>query len=104
MATYNAIDPEGGGGLAQSGSPAIWRFDLSKDGYPSNKRLIGITRTGISDELHIDDVGRIWTGEGQGVTVRSPEGRVLGVFNTEALLAEAGWVREIFQSQQRSLR
>jgi gluconolactonase len=83
-------DTQAGGGYAQSGSPAIYSYDLSPEGYPYNKRMLGIARHGIPDGLHIDDAGRIWTGEGEGIVVRSAEGRVLGLFNAEALLIEGG--------------
>ena len=38
-----------------------------------------------ADGLHADDFGRIWTDEWGGITVRSLSGKVLGVFNGEAL-------------------
>lgn len=68
-------DSQAGGGYAQTGSPAIYCYDLSPEGYPYNKRLKGIARHGIPDGLHIDDAGRIWTGEGEGIVVWSPEGK-----------------------------
>jgi gluconolactonase len=75
-----------GAGQLSSGSPAIYQYELTSDGYPTNKKLIGFARTGIADGLHIDDQGRIWTGESEGIVVRSPNGRVLGVFNAEYFL------------------
>jgi gluconolactonase len=51
-------DSEAGGGYAQSGSPAIYCYDLSPEGNPYNKRLIGIAKHGIPDGLHIDDAGK----------------------------------------------
>ncbi|RDI77059.1 hypothetical protein Vi05172_g12962 [Venturia inaequalis] len=68
------------------GSPSIYQYELSPDGYPKNKRLVGFTRRGASDGIHIDDAGRIWTAEYEGVVVRSPNGRVLGIFNAEYFL------------------
>jgi gluconolactonase len=75
-----------GGGNASPGSPAIYRYNISSDGFPHNKQLVSFARRGIPDGLHIDDVGRIWTGEYEGVVVRSPAGKVLGLFNAEYFL------------------
>ncbi|CAM6088849.1 unnamed protein product [Calypogeia fissa] len=69
-----------------SGSPAIYSFDLDEDGFPINKRMVGIARSGIPDGIKIDDAGRIWTGEGEGIVVRNPRGKILGVFNSEFFL------------------
>ena len=33
------------------------------------------------DGIRVDEKGRIWTAEGEGVVVRAADGRVLGVFN-----------------------
>ena len=72
------------GGADGIGSPAIFAFDLDDDAFPINKRMIGISRTGVPDGIHIDDAGRIWTAEYEGVVVRNPEGKVLGLFNSQA--------------------
>lgn len=64
-----------------SDTSAIYEFDLSPDGFPYNKRLFGITQRGISDGLHLDDDGRVWTGEADGIVVRSSSGKVLGMIN-----------------------
>ncbi|KAF5869310.1 putative calcium-dependent phosphotriesterase protein [Botrytis fragariae] len=69
-----------------SGSNAIYKFDLDTDMFPVNKRLIGISRTGIPDGIHIDDKNRIWTAEGEGIVVRNNVGKVLGLFNAEVFL------------------
>lgn len=49
-----------------------------------NRRVFGYVRDGAADGIHVDDAGRVWTGEGSGVTVRSPDGRVLGRFDANA--------------------
>lgn len=72
------------GGAGGVGSPAIYVYDLDEDMFPVNKRMIGIARTGLPDGLHVDDCGRIWTGEYEGVVVRSAQGKVLGIFNSQA--------------------
>ncbi|KAF7882796.1 uncharacterized protein EAF02_006159 [Botrytis sinoallii] len=69
-----------------SGSNAIYKFDLDSDVFPINKRLIGIARTGIPDGIHIDDKNRIWTAESEGIVVRNNVGKVLGFFNVEVFL------------------
>lgn len=70
-------------------SPAIYRYDLSAEGAVSNKILIGFARQGIPDGMKVDDHGRIWTAEYEGIVVRSSSGQVLGVFNKEAILGSA---------------
>jgi gluconolactonase len=77
------------GGAGGTGSPAIYVFDLDDDAFPINKRMLGISRTGISDGIHIDDAGRIWTAEYEGVVVRNPQGKVLGLFNSMAYSVNA---------------
>ncbi|MDI1493085.1 MAG: hypothetical protein OHK93_004871 [Ramalina farinacea] len=79
-APFNAT---GGDGNAFNSS-VIYRFTLDEDCFPINKRLVAAVRS-YADGLHVDDYGRIWTGEYEGITVRSPQGKVLGVFNAEAL-------------------
>lgn len=77
------------GGAAGTGSPAIYVYDLDAEMFPINRRMIGLARTGLPDGLHIDDAGNIWTAESEGVVVRNPEGKVLGVFNSQAYSANA---------------
>jgi len=76
----------GAGANRTAGSNAIYSFDLDEDLFPINKRLLGIARTGIPDGLHVDDYGRIWTGESEGIVVRNPRGKVIGLFNAETIL------------------
>ena len=78
-----------GPGSNSSGSTAIYRFDLDEDCKPVNKHLIAIPRSGVADGIHIDDFGRVWTAEYNGVVVRNSQGRELGVFNGEQLVDEA---------------
>lgn len=73
-----------GGGVSNNGtSVAIYRYDLDEAMFPVNKRVFGIARQGLADGLHVDDYGRVWTGEYEGIVVRNEDGRVLGVFNQE---------------------
>lgn len=71
-----------------SGSPAIYEFDLDEKAFPVNKRMLGLARKGIPDGMKIDDKGRIWTAEGEGIVVRSQKGQVLGVLNQEYFESE----------------
>ena len=79
--------------LANQSSPflssVIYRYSLDEDCFPITKRLLATVRS-YADGLHIDDYGRIWTGEWDGITVRRPDGKVLGVFNSEALVVGEG--------------
>jgi gluconolactonase len=78
------------GGAVGTGSPAIFVYDLDDDAFPVNKRMVGISRSGVPDGIHIDDADRIWTGEFEGVVVRNAQGKVLGLFNSEATVAKPG--------------
>ena len=78
------------GGAGGTGSPAIFVFDLDDDAFPINKRMVGISRSGVPDGIHIDDADRIWTGEYEGIVVRNAQGKVLGLFNSEATVATPG--------------
>ncbi|KAI9642997.1 hypothetical protein NHQ30_008731 [Ciborinia camelliae] len=73
-------------GGCNSGSNAIYKFDLDSNMFPINNRLVGLSRTGIPDGIHIDDKGRIWTAESEGIVVRNDVGKVLGLFNAEVFL------------------
>ncbi|KAL2110440.1 hypothetical protein VUR80DRAFT_1155 [Thermomyces stellatus] len=71
-----------GGGGPMKGSPAIYRYDISpEDGLLSNKALFGITRQGVWDGINVDDKGRVWTGEYEGIVVRNPTGKMIGELN-----------------------
>jgi gluconolactonase len=71
-----------------TGSNAIFVYDLNSEGWPVNKRLFGISRTGVPDGIKVDDFGRVWTGEGEGIVVRNMMGKVIGLFNAETLLVK----------------
>ena len=63
--------------------PYIYAFDLNDSMMPINRRPFGFVREGIADGLHIDDAGNVWTGEYEGVVVRNPSGKVIGIFNAQ---------------------
>lgn len=48
---------------------------------PTNRQFFGYPRRNGADGIHIDDKGRVWTAEGDGIVVRRPDGKILGVFN-----------------------
>ncbi|KIW78547.1 hypothetical protein Z517_08385 [Fonsecaea pedrosoi CBS 271.37] len=73
-----------GGGSNSSGSSAIVRFDLDADCNPVNKLQWAVPRT-FADGIHVDDHGRVWTGEWDGIVVRNARGKVIGVFGANAL-------------------
>ncbi|KAK4547660.1 hypothetical protein LTR36_000617 [Oleoguttula mirabilis] len=87
-------------GANGTASSAIYVFDLDQDGFPRDQRLFGLAQRGISDGLHIDDSGRVWTGEADGIVVRSSNGKILGFLNAMALLdaaeVEAGYSLQNF--------
>lgn len=66
---------------AKLGAPAVYRYDLDEDMWPVRKRIFSVARMQAPDGIRLDDRGRVWTAEGEGVVVRSAEGRVLGIFN-----------------------
>ena len=74
---------------ADSASSAIYVFDIDSEGFPSNRRLFGIAERGIADGIHLDDFGNVWTGEADGIVVRSPAGKVLGMVNALAIQGAA---------------
>ena len=79
------VDPSYGQGALSSGATAIYVFDLDHEVRPVNKRLFAYARSGIPDGLHVDDKGRVWTGEGDGIVIRSSAGKVLGLINAAAI-------------------
>lgn len=52
---------------------------------PVNRRLFGAARMTAPGGIRVDDRRRVWTGEGEGegVVVRSVDGRVIGIFNVQ---------------------
>lgn len=63
----------------------IFVFDINPEGWPVDKRLFGLARTEVLDGIKVHDMGRVWTGEGNGIVVRDRGRTVLGVFNMETL-------------------
>ena len=68
-------------------APAVYRYDLDDDMWPVNKRIFAVARMQAPDGIRVDDMGRVWTAEGEGVVVRSPAGKSLA-FSTPITLHE----------------
>ena len=69
----------------------IYQFDLGgADGCtPMNKRLFAFARQGFANGIKVDDKGRVWTAEYEGVVVRNGRnGKVIGVFSAENIILE----------------
>ncbi|KAF2486396.1 hypothetical protein BDY17DRAFT_321195 [Neohortaea acidophila] len=67
--------------------PFIYAYKLDEDMLPSSRTMFGQVRLGIADGIHVDDSGRVWTGESEGVVCRNSLGKVIGVLNGEYFLA-----------------
>lgn len=61
----------------------IYVYDLDDTAFPVNRKLFALERTGFTNGLHIDNKGRVWTADNDGINVRAPDGRVLGLFNIQ---------------------
>lgn len=70
--------PPSEGGDLPTASAAIYVFDLDENAFPSNRRLFGLAERGIPDGIKLDDAGRVWTGEGDGIVVRNSGGKLIG--------------------------
>ena len=68
---------------AEVGAPAIYSYELDDNMWPVNKRIFGVSRMQAPDGIRIDDQGRVWTAEGEGIVVRNAEGRTIGIFNAQ---------------------
>ena len=55
---------------------------------PVNRRTFGMARQGIADGIHVDDAGRVYTIEEEGVVVRNAAGKTIGVFNSQYFQAD----------------
>ncbi|KAI7151213.1 hypothetical protein D0869_14229 [Hortaea werneckii] len=69
--------------------PYIYKYDLKEEMFPVNRRVFGLVREGIADGIHVDDDGNVWTAESEGIVVRNPKGRVIGLFNAAYFQGEA---------------
>lgn len=63
--------------------PYIYAYKLDEDMLPSSRTVFGQVRQGLADGIHVDDKGRVWTAESEGVVCRNKKGKVIGVVNSE---------------------
>lgn len=69
------------GFASEIGSRAIYRYNLDAEMRPTHLQFFGYLRKGGADGIHVDDKGRVWTAEGDGIVFRRTDGKILGVFN-----------------------
>ena len=64
----------------------IWRYEVHADGSLGERTLFADMqddeRTGVPDGMKVDTEGRLWSTGAGGVWVLTPEGELLGVFET----------------------
>ena len=89
LGTHAGGAAQGNQAYAPTAGPNIYAYDLDDAALPVNRRVFGLVRTGYADGIHVDDAGRVWTAEGEGVVVRGARGKVLGVFNAAAFGIDA---------------
>ena len=75
--------PASGPGDVSWYGPYVYAYDLDERMLPVNRRVFAQVRQGIADGIHVDDEGNVWTGEYEGVVVRNPAGKVIGVKRDE---------------------
>ncbi|CAF4791830.1 unnamed protein product [Rotaria socialis] len=61
------------------GTFMVYAYDLNKHGLPINRHVFSVSSAGIPDGIRVDKMGRVWTGEGDGINVRDHHGTLLGV-------------------------
>jgi gluconolactonase len=85
------------GGTSPKLPDTTWRFSLN-DGsiVPAVSRGDVLLPNGISDGIHVDNAGRVWTAETEGVVVKNARGKVIGLFNNQAITGNATFVMEKF--------
>ncbi len=73
--------------IGDSQERLIWRYEMDSSGMPGNRSLFldqhEDTRRGAPDGMKVDTEGRLWTTGAGGVSVHTPEGKYLGVFEMD---------------------
>lgn len=64
--------------LNQTRPATIYAFDVVGEKYLDNRRTFAYVANGYPDGIHADTQGNVWASVGDGVTVWSPEGILLG--------------------------
>lgn len=62
-----------------NGTYVVYAYDLNSDALPINRRIFSVSSLGIPDGIKVDNDGRVWTGEADGINVRDKQGTLLGV-------------------------
>jgi gluconolactonase len=75
---------------------AVFRFEVDEECRVGKKVLFALPRTGVADGIQVDNFGKVWTAEGEGIVVRDSTGRELGVFNSEVLADEESYPINMF--------
>lgn len=68
---------------ARRGIPGVYTYDLDDHMMPVNRRVFSVARMQAPDGIRVDDKGRVWTAEGEGVVVRNAVGKAIGIFNAQ---------------------
>lgn len=68
------------------GNGAVYEYCLNDDGLPVEKRMFGLTRSGLTDGMKIDDAGNVWTADYSGIWIQAPDGKVLGSIPATSVL------------------
>lgn len=68
---------------ARIGIPGVYTYDLDDHMMPVNRRVFSVARMQAPDGIRVDDKGRVWTAEGEGVVVRNAVGKAIGIFNAQ---------------------
>jgi len=68
---------------ARIGIPGVYTYDLDDSMMPVNRKVFSVARMQAPDGIRVDDKGRVWTAEGEGVVVRDSGGRAIGIFNSQ---------------------
>lgn len=55
-----------------------YRYDVGEDGTLDNRKTFAFVTPGIPDGIHLDTMGNVYVGCGDGVQVYSPSGKLLG--------------------------
>lgn len=87
--TYSVSSSATGSGVATFWlSHYVCAYGLDEHTMPINRRVFGRMREYIAEGMHVDDKGRAWTADGEGMVIRSPAGKVVSAVNRQYLFAD----------------
>lgn len=55
-----------------------YRFDVKEDGTWDNRKTFAFVDSGVPDGVHVDSLGNVYAGCGDGVHVWNPSGKLIG--------------------------